>query len=143
MFLYLGKTNIQAGGRAPIPRKQTNTVYVFLYLKKQISSPAGHATIPGKQTNTVHVFLYLKKQISSPSGTCYHTWKTNEHGPCVLIPCKTNIQNAPNLIQADRYYTVKVDLARIQKKGVRALRGYLCPPMKSKNKSSSSQVSSS
>ena len=89
--------------------------------------------------------------------TCYHTWKTNEHGSCVLIPCQTNIQNAPNLIQADKYYTVKVDcncisnlvmysspitdLARIQKKGVRALRGYFGPPMKSKNKSSSSQVS--
>ena len=90
MYLYLGKTNIQAGGHAPIPRKQTNTVYVFLYLKKNkypagrdmllylenkrtwsicfisgktYTQPGGHAPIHRKQTTTVYAFLYLAKQI--------------------------------------------------------------------------------
>ena len=32
------KTNLQPGEHAPIPRKQSNTVYMFLYLAKQIHS---------------------------------------------------------------------------------------------------------
>ena len=114
MYLYLGKTNIQAGGHAPIPRKQTNTVYVFLYLKKN-KYPAGrdmllylenkrtwsicsyiwqnkytargHAPIHRKQTTTVYAFLYLAKQIYSQVDMPPYI-KNKQHGLCALISWK-------------------------------------------------------
>ena len=75
-----------------IENKQTNMVYMYLYLGKTNIQAGGHAPIPRKQTNTVYVFLYLKKTNILPGGTCYYTWKTKEHGLYVLISGKTNTQ---------------------------------------------------
>ena len=72
MFLYLGKTNIQAGGHAPIPRKQTNTVYVFLYLKKKTNILRDMLLyLENKRTWSICSYIWQNKYTAR--GTCPHT----------------------------------------------------------------------